>query len=82
MNCHLVFSVKRNADGSIDKFKVRVVVNGQTQKHGVDFDRVFSTVVKMSTVRLLLAIACKLSINGTVQTRTGPELSLIQRGLP
>ena len=63
MNCHLVFSVKRNADGSIDKFKVRVVVNGQTQKHGVDFDRVFSTVVKMSTVRLLLTIACKLSMS-------------------
>ena len=54
MNCHMIFSVKRNADGSIDKFKCRLVADGQTQRHGVDFDRVFATVVKMSTVRLLL----------------------------
>ena len=57
MNCHMIFSVKRNADGSIDKFKCRLVADGQTQRHGVDFDRVFATVVKMSTVRLLLAVA-------------------------
>ena len=57
MNCHMIFSVKRNADGSIDKFKCRLVADGQTQRHGVDFDRVFATVVKMSTVRLLLTVA-------------------------
>ena len=57
MNCHVVWAVKRNADGSIDKFKVRVVADGQTQRHGVDFDRVFATVVKMSTVRFVLAVA-------------------------
>ena len=57
MNCHMIFSVKRNADGSIDTFKCRLVADGQTQRHGVDFDRVFATVVKMSTVRLLLAVA-------------------------
>jgi len=57
MNCHMLFSVKRNADGSIDKFKCRLVADGQTQRHGVDFDRVFATVVKMSTVRLLLTVA-------------------------
>ena len=49
--------MKRNGDGSIDKFKCRLVVDGQTQRHGVDFDRVFATVVKMSTVRLLLTVA-------------------------
>ena len=57
MNCHMLFSVKRNADGSIDKFKCRLVADGQTQRHGVDFDRVFATVVKMSMVRLLLTVA-------------------------
>ena len=46
MHCHPVFTVKRNADGTIDKFKCRIVANGNTQQQGVDFDRVFSTVGK------------------------------------
>ena len=48
MHCHFVFAIKRKADGSIDKFKARLVADGNTQKHGVDFDRVFATVVRVS----------------------------------
>jgi hypothetical protein len=57
MNCHYVFDVKRRKDGTIEKFKARLVADGNTQKHGVDFDRIFATVVKTSTIRLLLTIA-------------------------
>ena len=64
MFCHYVFTVKRNADGSVEKFKARLVANGNTQKYGIDFDRIFSTVVKACTLRLLLiqlgcTITCK-----------------------
>ena len=54
VNCHYVFALKRKADGSVDKFKARLVADGNTQRHGIDYDRVFSTVVKMSTLRMLL----------------------------
>ena len=37
MNCHYVFAVKRRSDGSIEKFKARLVADGSTQKFGVDF---------------------------------------------
>ena len=57
MHCHYIFTVKRNADGSIEKFKARLVADGNTQRHGVDFDRVFATVVKASTLRLLLIVS-------------------------
>ena len=57
MNCHFTFTLKRAKDGSIDKFKARLVADGNTQRHGVDFDRISSTVVKMSTVRLMLMVA-------------------------
>lgn len=57
MRCHMVFTVKRLADGSIEKFKCRLVADGNTQRYGVDFNRIFSTVAKLSTLRLFLAIA-------------------------
>ena len=57
MRCHFVFTVKRKSDGSIEKFKARLVADGNSQKHGIDFDRIFSTVVKASTLRLLLILA-------------------------
>ena len=63
MHCHYVFTVKRKADGSIEKFKARLVADGNTQKHGVDFDRIFATVVKTTTVRLVLVIAAARDYN-------------------
>ena len=63
MNCHFVFEVKRNQLGEIEKFKARLVADGNSQQHGVDFDKVFSTVVRLSTVRLVLAIAAAKDYN-------------------
>ena len=40
MNCHFVFDVKRKKSGEVLKFKARLVADGNTQKHGCDFDRV------------------------------------------
>ena len=45
--------------------KCRLVANGNTQRHGVDFDRIFSTVVRISTIRLVLAIAAARDYNLT-----------------
>ena len=63
MGCHFVFEVKRNHLGELEKFKARLVADGNSQQHGVDFDKVFSTVVRMSTVRLVLAIAAARDYN-------------------
>ena len=57
INCHYIFTVKRKADESIDKFKARLVADGNTQKYGIDYDRIFATLVKSLTIRLVLLIA-------------------------
>lgn len=63
MRRHFVFTVKRYADGSIEKFKARLVADGNTQRWGINFDKVFSTVAKLSTLRLVLVIAAVLDCN-------------------
>ncbi|RPG32542.1 MAG: hypothetical protein CBB72_010845 [Muricauda sp. TMED12] len=61
MNCHFVYDLKRRACGAIEKWKARLVADGSTQKRECgDFDpqQIFSTVVKLSTVRTMLCLAC------------------------
>lgn len=44
-----VFKIKRNADGSVSKYKARLVAKSYVQRHGVDFDEVFAPVARMET---------------------------------
>jgi hypothetical protein len=51
-----VFKVKRLADGSIDKFKARLVAQDFPQDPGFDFDKTYTPVIGWWSLRLLLTI--------------------------
>ena len=51
-----IFKSKYHADGTLHRRKAHLVTKGYTQRHGIDFDEVFSHVARMETVRLFLAV--------------------------
>ncbi|CAL9017956.1 unnamed protein product, partial [Prunus brigantina] len=52
-----VFRIKRNSDGSVQRYKARLVANGFHQQEGLDYGETFSPVVNHSTIRLILALS-------------------------
>ena len=53
-----VFKIKYKSDGSVERYKARLVVRGCHQKAGIDFTEIFAPVVRLDSLRVLLAIAC------------------------
>ena len=57
IGCKWVLRKKLKLDGSIDKFKAKHVAKGFKQKADLDFFDTFSPITRITSIRLLIAIA-------------------------
>ena len=57
IGCRWVYKVKHNTDGSVNRYKAWLIAKGSPQQQDIDYDETFAPVVKMTIVRVLLAVA-------------------------
>ncbi|GJS43886.1 zinc finger, CCHC-type containing protein [Tanacetum coccineum] len=57
LGCKWIFKRKVKVAGTIDKFKARLVIQGCRQKEGIDYFDTYAPIARITTIRLLLALA-------------------------
>ena len=57
-----VFRIKYDQTGKVERYKVRIVTRGFTQREGVDYQEVFAPVANLESVRIIVALAAKYNL--------------------
>nr|ABF99203.1 retrotransposon protein, putative, Ty1-copia subclass [Oryza sativa Japonica Group] len=72
IDCKWVYKIKRKADGSLDRYKGRLVAKGFKQRYGIDYEDTFSPVVKAATIRTVLSLVASKVLEEEVYIRQPP----------
>jgi hypothetical protein len=57
IGCIWTFKKKMKSDGSIDKYKARLVLKGFRQSNGINYFDTYAHVARISSIRTLMSLA-------------------------
>jgi len=57
IGCKWIFKRKNKVDGTIDKFKARLIAKGFTQKEVIEYFVTYAPVAIIASIRMLIALA-------------------------
>ena len=57
IGCKWVYKIKTRSDGTVDRYKGRLVAKGFTQDYEIDYEETFSPMARLSSIRTLIAIS-------------------------
>jgi hypothetical protein len=63
IDCKWVYKVKGKANGTIDRYKSRLVAKGFKQRYVIDYQGTFSPIIKATTMHLVLSLAVSCNWN-------------------
>ena len=57
VGCKWIYKIKTCSDGSIERYKTRLVAKGFTHEYEIDYEETFAPVTRTSSIRAFLAVA-------------------------
>jgi hypothetical protein len=62
VRCKWVYKMKKGVDDKVERYKVRLVAKGYSQKEGIEFHEIFSPVIKIVSIRIVLTLVASLDL--------------------
>ena len=57
ISCKWIYKIKTKFDDSVEWYKARLVARGFIQEYDIDHEEIFAPVIKMTSIRTLIALA-------------------------
>jgi hypothetical protein len=57
IGCKWVYKLKRDVNGSVTRYKARIVAKGYNQQYGIDYNETFAPVLKYKSLRIIFALS-------------------------